>query len=170
MKLVSAIFGAGSVTDDRTIAVPPAYPPGIQNFAAVDESQRIYRGGQPSDLGLEFLSKLGVIRIIKLNPFLPQDQGETRFDLRYHPIGWFRQTLWRPSEALLHAAVAEIVPGTVIHCTHGQDRTGIMVGLWRLTQGWSKDAAYAEMLAHGFHPALQGLQGRWDSVMVEDWR
>ena len=60
-------------------------------------------------------------------------------------------------------AVDAIKPGTFIHCTHGHDRTGLVVGCYRvLKQGWTKNDAYAEMLQHGFHPELLGLYLFWD--------
>ena len=35
----------------------------------------------------------------------------------------------------------------------------------------TEEEAYAEMIAHGFHPSLQGLQGRWNSnsIRAEDF-
>lgn len=51
---------------------------------------------------------------------------------------------------------------TDVHCTLGDDRTGIVVGFWRL---WTKTtsthpsarAVWGEMLAHGFHDKLYPL-------------
>lgn len=85
------------------------------------------------------------------------------------PIPWWRQVIWRPRQSDLISAV-ELIGGKVfIHCEHGEDRTGLVVGCFRLSQGWTKDDAYAEMLAHYFHPLLQGLQGRWNSENPKDW-
>jgi hypothetical protein len=86
------------------------------------------------------------------------------------PISLFWQILFRPAQSKLVAIVDLMKQGNVfVHCEHGQDRTGLAVGCFRLSQGWSKDAAYAEMLVTGFHPALRGLQGRWDSEQPTDW-
>ena len=42
-----------------------------------------------------------------------------------------------------------------VHCEHGQDRTGLIVGLYRVfTEKKSPAAAYKEMLAKGFHKIL----------------
>ncbi|OIQ67634.1 hypothetical protein GALL_507870 [mine drainage metagenome] len=39
----------------------------------------------------------------------------------------------------------------LIHCTHGADRTGTVIALWRIIyQGWSREAALAEMTQGGF--------------------
>ncbi len=42
-----------------------------------------------------------------------------------------------------------------IHCMHGADRTGMMVGIHRvLSDGWQFDKAYTEMRGHHFKPFL----------------
>jgi protein tyrosine/serine phosphatase len=42
-----------------------------------------------------------------------------------------------------------------VHCQHGEDRTGLIVGLYRVeTEHWSPAAAYREMIAKGFHKIL----------------
>jgi len=46
----------------------------------------------------------------------------------------------------------------LLHCLHGQDRTGLIVGLFRIRyQGWPKLQAWNEMVEHGFHFFLLGL-------------
>lgn len=52
-------------------------------------------------------------------------------------------------------------------CLHGQDRTGVATGVRRLEMGWSRAAAYAEMLAHHFHASLVGLKRAWDAYRVQ---
>jgi protein tyrosine/serine phosphatase len=38
-----------------------------------------------------------------------------------------------------------------VHCAHGADRTGLMIGLWRVQHdGWSYLAAAQEALHYGF--------------------
>lgn len=45
-----------------------------------------------------------------------------------------------------------------IHCHHGQDRTGLIIGLYRVeVQGWTPSKAYQEMLDVGFHPSISTL-------------
>ena len=42
-----------------------------------------------------------------------------------------------------------------MHCYHGEDRTGLVVGLHRYTNDhWTAVDAYREMLARGFHPVI----------------
>ena len=50
-------------------------------------------------------------------------------------------------------------PAVYVHCRHGQDRTGLVVGLERVfIEGWDPADAYAEMLKYGFHTYFLGLK------------
>src|SRR5262249_20265265 len=52
-----------------------------------------------------------------------------------------------------------------VHCEHGQDRTGTMIGIYRIAaQKWSSGDAYREMVERGFHP-----QYFWLSEAVFDY-
>jgi hypothetical protein len=50
-------------------------------------------------------------------------------------------------------------PGAIyVHCLHGEDRTGLVIGLERVfVEGWSPESAWKEMLAFGFHTFYLGL-------------
>lgn len=143
---------------------------GIPNLFAVE--QDILRGGQPSVDGWTYLKSQGVICVIKLNT---EEEGSDAVAealgmvVHRFPIPWWRQMVWRPKQSDLMAVVALMKAHTFIHCTRGEDRTGIGVGCFRLSQGWTKEDAYLEMVAHGFHSLLQGLQGRWNSENPADW-
>ncbi len=43
-----------------------------------------------------------------------------------------------------------------IHCTKGRDRTGLIIALWRVQNGWSPEAAHAGWIASG-HRGLTGI-------------
>ena len=46
-----------------------------------------------------------------------------------------------------------------VHCAHGSDRTGCMVGIWRVTRdGWSFDDTYKEMRKYWFGPKYLKLK------------
>src|ERR1035437_10182903 len=159
---------------------------GIPNLFAVE--QDILRGGTPTADGWTYLKSQGITDVVKLNTEAEStDAGAVAMGMIIHrfPIPWWRQVFLWPKQADLKAAVAFIKPHTFIHCGSdartsspdaqedntqgGEDRTGLVVGCFRLSQGWSKVDAYVEMLAHTFHPALQGLQGRWNSESPKDW-
>ncbi len=53
----------------------------------------------------------------------------------------------------------------LIHCLHGQDRTGIVIAAYRIKyQGWSVEDAVKEMNAYGFHNFPYGF---WVKVLNE---
>ncbi len=140
---------------------------GIPNFAVVKPG--IYRGGQPNANGWSYLKSLGVANVVKLNPEyegsdeLAQALGMTIYVC---PITIEQQMglhqLWA---ATVDADVCYMLhPNTFVHCSHGQDRTGLIVACYRLmVDGWSKADAEKEMLAHGFHKELRGLWESWEN-------
>jgi hypothetical protein len=49
-----------------------------------------------------------------------------------------------------------------VHCRRGKDRTGLILGLYRVEiEGWEPALAYEEMLQFGFDPRLRNLLGFW---------
>lgn len=45
----------------------------------------------------------------------------------------------------------------LVHCLHGQDRTGLVIGLRRIYKGWNIYRSWRDMLGYGFHSILLGL-------------
>ena len=140
---------------------------GIPNFAAVEPG--IYRGGQPDANGWKYLQELGVTQVIKLNEdseaidHVPE--GMALFKVQI-PQG--EQIITEPNMQYLEDAIGFIEPNTLVHCQHGQDRTGLVIGMYRVRQGWSKSRAYDEMIAFGFHPELFGLAKAWEDFKASD--
>ena len=143
---------------------------GIENLFAVE--QDIFRGGDPTPEGWAWLKGEGVKVVIKLNTQCEgTDSVAVASGLIVHrfPINWFYQTIWHPRQRLLHAAVALMQPHSFVHCEHGEDRTGLVVGCYRLSCGWTKEDAWAEMIGHRFHIGLQGLVRAWERQVPADW-
>jgi len=138
----------------------------------------LWRSGQPQNVAdWEYLKSLGVTRSIKLNfdseytdgfakvvgivPYVKSIQPEGDKDT----ISNITNTFVRPNTQTVEEAENLIDPsvGTLVHCTHGQDRTGYLMGRYRVnSEGWSKEDAYIEMLKFGFHPELHGLREAWE--------
>ena len=53
-----------------------------------------------------------------------------------------------------------------VHCQHGEDRTGLIVAVYRVTTcGWAKEAAWAEAKHFGYHSWLNiGLNNTWSQI------
>lgn len=155
---VAALFCGGCATTTMTHGIP--------NFAQVEPG--IWRGGQPTDEGWNYLHSLGVKTDIKLNT--EQEGTDVAADalgmqvfqvpvMFYQQIGLVRIDRGRFDDALNSMPAT----GVYIHCQHGQDRTGLFVAMWRRkVGGWLKPQAEQEMMAHGFHKELLGLWSFWE--------
>jgi hypothetical protein len=154
--------------------------PNLIQFAA-----NLWRGGQPKPAGWAYLKSAGVTNVIKLNltsegsDALAADSGMT---VQAFPIT-LAQQLFDVDKLNITKAVAAIKPYTFIHCGSdsrtkswwsaflkdqgGQDRTGLVVGMYRVSKGWPKSTAYMEMRECGFHPELVGLSEYWTNEVVD---
>lgn len=136
---------------------------GIPNFRQV--APGVYRGGQPTAEGWQYLKTIAKWDV-KLNTGDDELARSAGLQVIHLPITFIQQTIGKPERSTLKSAVSAITDcetyGVFVHCTHGQDRTGLVVGAWRVSQHWSKVQAYAEMVANGFHPILRGLYWSWE--------
>lgn len=135
-------------------------------LALVDDTQNVWRGSQPKVPEWNDLKVHGITHVVKLNE---QTEGDDLaatalgMDVLYRPINLCDQLIFRPSKPFIVDAVNGIVPNTFVHCSHGEDRTGLVIGCWRVWRcGWTKEAAWKEMLDHGFHFELLGLSLFWE--------
>jgi protein tyrosine/serine phosphatase len=150
---------------------PTTYTQGVPNLVQVKSD--LWRSGQPSsDDQWRYIASLGVTEVVKLN-FASEgsDDGAIRAGLTVHVLsiqpegdknlldnvlGTFIEPDAR-NVALAEAIIAQ-GGGVLVHCTHGQDRTGLVIGISRLLfDDWSKARAWDEMLDKGFHADLLGL-------------
>jgi protein tyrosine/serine phosphatase len=141
----------------------------ILNFHEV--STGIYRGGQPTAEGWAFLKEKGVKTVVKLNF---EDEGSdaeakklgmTVIDAS-GPPATIKNVWGAPKPERLQLAVTALgdkrLHPIYVHCLHGQDRTGLAVGLHRvINEGWKKADAWTEMKRIGFHRSLRGLRAVW---------
>jgi hypothetical protein len=146
----------------------------------------VVASGQPTALGFQQLKAKypdREITILKLNfPEEGSDDGARALGMRVLDLGISPRT---DKNGLALAAEIFIVPNTttwtqigaavraipriddqkrlwLIHCVHGDDRTGLVVGyVLHTVLGWSKEDAFREMLRQGYHVGLLGLDYRW---------
>jgi protein-tyrosine phosphatase len=165
---------------------PMVYTHGIPNLDRVTDN--IYRSGQiTTDEGWAWVNVIAGSRhvhVIKLNfdaeglDDLAKGHGFSLHALPIDPQGDqdlyddVRAAFRAPDPQTVDAAVALLAHASdqdfyLVHCTHGQDRTGYVIGRYRvLVQHWTKEAAYAEMIAHHFHPELHGLHEAWERLVA----
>lgn len=133
----------------------------IPNFARV--APAIYRGGQPQFADdWQLLKDFGVTRTVKLNTAaegMDTKSGMPAVDCEIDPLSQLIGTgLW----PIVDRAVEAIAMGSFVHCEHGQDRTGLVVAVYRVRKcGWDVDRAETEMIDEGFHEHLLSLFGLW---------
>jgi len=127
---------------------------GIRNFRQVDV--HVYRGGQPTDGGFQYLAKIGVKTVIDLREPGKRGQKEekavTSAGMRY--INVPMTGLAAPTEAEITRILALLEDGTTgpvfVHCMRGADRTGAVVASYRIDHdGWENARALKEAMADG---------------------
>ena len=142
----------------------PATIPGVDNFAEV--APGLYRGAQPTAEGFAELKRRGVRTVINLRQF--HDDTPLLGDTGLTCIA-FPSAPWSVDDALLKRFLAVVNDPAnqpvFVHCQHGADRTGFVVGGYRiLVQGWDGDAAIAELRAFGFHSLWLNIPRRLQSM------
>lgn len=135
----------------------------ISKYLQVTDS--IFRGGRPtaSDLAaIETQNKIyTVIDLEDDTKVMDQEQVDaTKLKMQFLPTPM--NPYVKPSDSEINGVLSELQDAKnfpiFIHCHYGEDRTGLIIGIYRvLVQQWTPAQAYQEMLANGFHPALKGL-------------
>lgn len=136
-----------------------------QNFKQVNPY--IYRGGHPDSDGFAYLLSFGIRSIVSLEiddliEATPEqieqearDAKNADIELLRFPISAFELGMSERFNETVEGAVRAIVLATdpvYVHCRHGQDRTGLVIGIWRVErQLWTPQDAFNEMVENGFH-------------------
>jgi tyrosine-protein phosphatase SIW14 len=157
--------GESSKTNNQDTPKAAVVRPDLPNFHEVQPF--LYRSGEPSPAGLKNLKEMGVRTVIDLRA-----PSERHFDeeklagiigLNYINLV---MTSEPPTQKQVDTFISEVkkakdnqAAGSVlVHCAHGSDRTGCMVGIWRVSQeGWNYEDAYAEMRKYWFTPKFTKL-------------
>jgi protein-tyrosine phosphatase len=115
----------------------------------------LYRSAQPDSNGFLTLHDLGVNLIFKLDS---NDEYPIRLESNQTiPATVETVTLsqWYPNEEKIRKVVDEIDAAltsnsVLVHCMHGRDRTGMVIGAFRLLKdGWSIDQTLEEFKTYG---------------------
>jgi len=129
---------------------------GLPNFHPV--APGIWRGAAPTDAGLKQLKAMGVKTIVDLR-IAPKTVKKESITARALGFRWINLPMGSdpptPKEVSTLLATLKTAPASpvFVHCQHGADRTGCMLGIYRVTQqGWAFPRAYAEMRRDGFNP------------------
>jgi protein tyrosine/serine phosphatase len=135
--------------------------PHLKNFHKVSDD--LYRGAQPSPVGMKELEGLGIKTIINLRGWHSDVAALKGTSLRYEHIE-MSAALPRNKEVIRFIQIVgkkENGP-FFVHCQHGSDRTGTMCAVYRMAfQGWNKNDAIEEMTQGGF-----GFHKIWNTTLV----
>ena len=145
------------------------HPP-IERFIQVDE--RLYRGAQPDLEGFKYLRALGIGTIINLRLSKDAERLKERemvesLGMKYVNIpiedgNFFTRSRIIPEDAIrsFFQTIDAAAPGRVfVHCHRGADRTGALVGFYRIVRHqWDGLRAYAEAREIGMRSWYKGLQ------------
>lgn len=187
--LALVLLGTGVATagaPPATTATPPplaatagSAPAAIENFGEVEAG--LYRGAKLGEREVAELRRLGVRTVLKLNE--RELAEETRlaaaagirvvavpletFDVGEGEEG--RAALCRALGVMRDPALRPLY----VHCTHGVDRTGAVVGIYRrLVSGWDMERVRAEMERYGsgtlrrlFTPAVHRAVAEFDDAV-----
>lgn len=149
----TAVAKAGKVKED------------LPNFHQVHPF--LYRSGEPTEAGLRKLKEMGVKTVIDLRApsEFPIDEPKIAKELGLKYVNLV-MTSKAPTQKQIDTMMKEIKKAqdkpddgsVLVHCAHGSDRTGCMIGIWRVTQeGWSYDDTYKEMRKYWFTPKFTNL-------------
>ena len=139
----------------------PAQP--LPNFHEVHPF--LYRGGEPNFAGVEKLKLIGIKTVIDLRAPTVKSKAEKA---HVEALGLKYICLPMSDKAPTASQVATFIDTTrtarkssepvFVHCAHGSDRTGCMVGIWRVTEdGYTYSQAYKEMRQYYFGPQFTQL-------------
>lgn len=135
------------------------------SHAAIPRFQQVapnlYRGGQPDPAGFEFLKQKGVKTIINLRREYDEKELVEKLGMKYVGIPLdARETISDQAIKQFFSIVSDPAHQPVfVHCRRGADRTGVMVGFYRIAyRGWDGPKAYDEAREVGMRWWYRGLK------------
>ncbi len=136
---------AASVTIRPAEWAVPLEINGLSNLHRVTPT--LYRSAQPDEASGAAISQLGIKTVLsfrKRNKDEPLHKTPGVSFKRYPLYTWDIEE--KDILAVLRILNDPANQPILVHCTHGADRTGLMMASYRMiVQGWTKEAAIAEM-------------------------
>lgn len=118
---------------------------------------QFYRGGQPTEKGVNGLAKMGVKTIINLRGedkhSLIEKHWAEKADIKFISVNlsnWFEPKTSDIEKIIREIDTADNQP-IFVHCKRGADRTGTVVAIYRITRdNYTAKQAYDEAKSFGF--------------------
>jgi tyrosine-protein phosphatase SIW14 len=147
---------AGKVERSDGGACPEIPEIPIKNFRMVTDW--LYRGAQPSMENFASLAAFKVKTVVNLRwqpwPVAKERKRVQELGMNFEHIALNYWTLpnQKAVDEFLVLLDDESKRPIFVHCLHGEDRTGIMIAMFRILRcGWTVRQSYQEMVDCGFH-------------------
>lgn len=153
LALIAACCLAAEPARPATWAQPVE---GVKNLHRV--SADLYRSAQPDDEDMRRLVALGVKGVLNLRAYHSDDDEAKGTTLVLARVAMDAGEVDEDLVVAALRALKALPRPALVHCWHGADRTGAIIAFWRiLEQGWSREAAIAEMIEGGYgHHSMYG--------------
>ena len=135
----------------------------VRNFGEVEKN--LYRGGEPTAVGLEELGAMGVKLVVDLRESGEGTASEKlqveRLGMRYVnvPFQPFSAPETGQVERVLGLLAKSDKEPVFLHCRRGKDRTGTVIACYRIQHdGWTNEKALAEARDYGMSSLEKGMR------------
>ncbi|MCL4513762.1 MAG: dual specificity protein phosphatase family protein [Candidatus Eremiobacteraeota bacterium] len=146
-------------------------PSDIGNFQKV--SRYLYRGGQPTKQGFDWLVNHGVKTVVSLRGEDPSDLEVNAWPkVKKVSFSIKDETAPELSQAKKFVEIMNDPEKTpvYVHCKAGVGRTGVMVACYRISHGWSAEKALKEAGKFRFNGALCDEQQAFVKKFEQYWK
>lgn len=135
---------------------------------------KLFRGPRPSQIDIAWV-QFDINLEVGWFEFFHHEEAEERRWCLQESVTYFHRPLsdlTAPSELQLQVIITQarhwLMCGksVLIHCLHGEDRTGIVIAAYRIKyQGWKLSDALTEMFNLGFHKFPYDFPLNWTSAL-----
>jgi len=142
------------------IAVAPAAAAETRR-AQEEVAPGIYRSAQPDEAALRAAQARGVKTIVVLRSSVPDPErraaAQLGLELVHVPMDGTQMPSVEEVDRALDAILDPSQRPVLVHCAHGEERTGAVIAAYRVVvDGWDPAAAEREATQHGF--GFDGLE------------
>jgi|ERR1041385_7942015 tyrosine-protein phosphatase SIW14 len=133
------------------LARPQAETPSISDIPRfLTVADGLFRGGQPTEKGFQYLKQRGIRTVINLRMEYDEAEIVQKYGMNYVSIPINEVRPWSQIPEAAVAKYFEVLNNPAnypifFHCLRGADRTGAMAGFYRMAvQGWDAKKSYFE--------------------------